>query len=54
VTVHTAADVTAIFYLFTYLLPDLQQERTYTASSAVTCVCNRPWLVSLGKGPLPS
>ncbi|KAJ1116182.1 hypothetical protein NDU88_004400 [Pleurodeles waltl] len=39
VTVRTAADVTAIFYLFTHLLPDLQHERTYTATAAVTCVC---------------
>ncbi|KAJ1180959.1 hypothetical protein NDU88_006170 [Pleurodeles waltl] len=34
--VRTAADVTAIFYLFTHLIPDHQQERTYTASAAVT------------------
>ncbi|KAJ1199550.1 hypothetical protein NDU88_003384 [Pleurodeles waltl] len=33
VTVHTAADVTAIFYLVIHFLPDLQQERTYTASA---------------------
>ncbi|KAJ1134710.1 hypothetical protein NDU88_001157 [Pleurodeles waltl] len=31
-------DVTAIFCLFTHLIPDLQQERTYTASDAVTLV----------------
>ncbi|KAJ1208346.1 hypothetical protein NDU88_003732 [Pleurodeles waltl] len=31
-------DITAIFYLFTHLLPDHQQKRTYTASAAVTCV----------------
>ncbi|KAJ1120687.1 hypothetical protein NDU88_008849 [Pleurodeles waltl] len=33
----TAADVTAIFYLFNHSIPDLRQERTYTASAAVTC-----------------
>ncbi|KAJ1193686.1 hypothetical protein NDU88_002982 [Pleurodeles waltl] len=38
VTVRTAMDVTTNFYLFTHLLPDLKQERTYTASSSVTCV----------------
>ncbi|KAJ1174200.1 hypothetical protein NDU88_006022 [Pleurodeles waltl] len=42
------------FYLFTHLLPDLQQERTYTTSAAVTCVWKRQWLMCLGKGPLPS
>ncbi|KAJ1198710.1 hypothetical protein NDU88_002549 [Pleurodeles waltl] len=47
--VRTATDVTAIFFLFTHLLPDLQQERTYTA--AVTCVWKRQWLMCLGKGP---
>ncbi|KAJ1202653.1 hypothetical protein NDU88_006450 [Pleurodeles waltl] len=30
--------MTAIFYLFTHLIPDLRQERTYTASAAVTCL----------------
>ncbi|KAJ1139313.1 hypothetical protein NDU88_005688 [Pleurodeles waltl] len=50
----TAADVTAIFYLFNHSIPDLRQERTYTASAAVTSVWKRPWLVRLGKGPLPS
>ncbi|KAJ1198154.1 hypothetical protein NDU88_001998 [Pleurodeles waltl] len=34
----TAADVTAIFYLFNHSIPDLRQERTYTASAAVTSV----------------
>ncbi|KAJ1180574.1 hypothetical protein NDU88_005795 [Pleurodeles waltl] len=28
----TAADLTAIFYLLNHSIPDLQQERTYTAS----------------------
>ncbi|KAJ1209631.1 hypothetical protein NDU88_005005 [Pleurodeles waltl] len=50
----TAADVTAIFYLFNHSIPDLRQERTYTASAAVTSVWKRQWLVRLGKGPLPS
>ncbi|KAJ1207733.1 hypothetical protein NDU88_003123 [Pleurodeles waltl] len=36
--VRTTADVTAIFCLFTHLTPDLQQERTYTASAAVALV----------------
>ncbi|KAJ1174716.1 hypothetical protein NDU88_000009 [Pleurodeles waltl] len=36
--VRTAADVTAIFYLFNHSIPDLRQERTYTASAAVTTV----------------
>ncbi|KAJ1081647.1 hypothetical protein NDU88_001825 [Pleurodeles waltl] len=57
--VRTAADVTvayvpAIFYLFNHSIPDLRQERTYTASAAVTSVWKRQWLVRLGKGPLPS
>ncbi|KAJ1190100.1 hypothetical protein NDU88_006839 [Pleurodeles waltl] len=38
VTVRTAADVTAIFYHFNHSIPDLRQERTYTASAAVTSV----------------
>ncbi|KAJ1098090.1 hypothetical protein NDU88_003206 [Pleurodeles waltl] len=50
----TAADMTAIFYLFNHSIPDLRQERTYTASAAVTSVWKRQWLVRLGKGPLPS
>ncbi|KAJ1116539.1 hypothetical protein NDU88_004749 [Pleurodeles waltl] len=50
----TAADVTTIFYLFNHSIPDLRQERTYTASAAVTSVWKRQWLVRLGKGPLPS
>ncbi|KAJ1108794.1 hypothetical protein NDU88_006164 [Pleurodeles waltl] len=54
VTVRTAVDVTAIFYLCTHLQPDLQQEKTYTASAAVTCVWKRQWIECLGKGPLPS
>ncbi|KAJ1215956.1 hypothetical protein NDU88_003562 [Pleurodeles waltl] len=52
--VRPAADVTAIFYLFNHSIPDLRQERTYTASAAVTSVWKRQWLVHLGKGPLPS
>ncbi|KAJ1169983.1 hypothetical protein NDU88_001864 [Pleurodeles waltl] len=36
--VRTAADVTNIFYLFNHSIPDLRQERTYTASAAVTSV----------------
>ncbi|KAJ1127746.1 hypothetical protein NDU88_006139 [Pleurodeles waltl] len=52
--VPTAADVTTIFYLYTHLIPDIQQERTYTASAAVTSVWKRQWLMFLGKGPLPS
>ncbi|KAJ1107742.1 hypothetical protein NDU88_005131 [Pleurodeles waltl] len=31
-------DVTAIFYLFNHSIPDLRQEKTYTASAAVTSV----------------
>ncbi|KAJ1141744.1 hypothetical protein NDU88_008072 [Pleurodeles waltl] len=50
-TVRTAVDVTAIFYLFTHLLPDLQQERTYTACAAVTCVWNLHGSCHRGKGP---
>ncbi|KAJ1208026.1 hypothetical protein NDU88_003416 [Pleurodeles waltl] len=50
----TAVDVAAIFYLFNHSIPDLRQERTYTASAAVTSVWKRQWLVRLGKGPLPS
>ncbi|KAJ1188967.1 hypothetical protein NDU88_005722 [Pleurodeles waltl] len=50
----TAADVTAIFYLFNQSIPDLRQERTYTASAAVTSVWKRQWLVRLEKEPLPS
>ncbi|KAJ1088523.1 hypothetical protein NDU88_001680 [Pleurodeles waltl] len=50
----TAADVTAICYLFNHSIPDLRQERTYTASAAVTSVWKRQWLECLGKGPLPS
>ncbi|KAJ1152594.1 hypothetical protein NDU88_005369 [Pleurodeles waltl] len=42
----TAADVTAIFYLLNHSIPDLRQERTYTASAAVTSVWKRQWLVS--------
>ncbi|KAJ1115229.1 hypothetical protein NDU88_003455 [Pleurodeles waltl] len=42
----TSADVTAIFYQFNHSLPDLRQERTYTASAAVTSVWKRQWLVS--------
>ncbi|KAJ1175710.1 hypothetical protein NDU88_000997 [Pleurodeles waltl] len=41
VTVRTAADVTAIFYHFNHSIPDLRQERTYTARAAVTSVCQR-------------
>ncbi|KAJ1176397.1 hypothetical protein NDU88_001678 [Pleurodeles waltl] len=52
--VRTAADVTAIFYLFNHSIPDLRQERTYTASTAVTSVWKSQWLVRLGKGTLPS
>ncbi|KAJ1186415.1 hypothetical protein NDU88_003196 [Pleurodeles waltl] len=52
--VRTAAEVTAIFYLFNHLIPDLRQERTYTASAAVTSGWKRQWLMRLGKGPLPS
>ncbi|KAJ1150291.1 hypothetical protein NDU88_003086 [Pleurodeles waltl] len=54
VTVRTATDVTAIFYLLNHSIPDLRQERTYTASAAVTSVWKRQWLECLGKGPLPS
>ncbi|KAJ1125536.1 hypothetical protein NDU88_003964 [Pleurodeles waltl] len=43
--VRTAADVTAIFYLLNHSIPDLRQERTYTASAAVTSVWKRQWLV---------
>ncbi|KAJ1190898.1 hypothetical protein NDU88_000217 [Pleurodeles waltl] len=50
----TTADVTAIFYLLNHSIPDLRQERTYTASAAVTSVWKRQWLVRLEKGPLPS
>ncbi|KAJ1216223.1 hypothetical protein NDU88_003829 [Pleurodeles waltl] len=42
----TAADMTAIFYLFNHSIPDLRQERTYTASAAVTSVWKRQWHVS--------
>ncbi|KAJ1190588.1 hypothetical protein NDU88_007326 [Pleurodeles waltl] len=42
VTVCSAVDVTTIFCLFTHLLPDLQQERTYTACAAETYVRNLP------------
>ncbi|KAJ1180619.1 hypothetical protein NDU88_005839 [Pleurodeles waltl] len=52
--VRNAADVTAIFYPFNHSIPDLRQERTYTASAAVTSVWKRQWLVGLGKGLLPS
>ncbi|KAJ1140586.1 hypothetical protein NDU88_006935 [Pleurodeles waltl] len=41
----TTADVTAIFYLFNHSIPDLRQERTYTASAPVTSVWKRQWLV---------
>ncbi|KAJ1168366.1 hypothetical protein NDU88_000292 [Pleurodeles waltl] len=50
----TATDVTDIFYLLNHSIPDLRQERTYTASAAVTSVWKRQWLVRLGKGLLPS
>ncbi|KAJ1148567.1 hypothetical protein NDU88_001395 [Pleurodeles waltl] len=50
----TAADVTAIFCLLNHSIPDLRQERTYTASAAVTSVWKRQWLLRLGKEPLPS
>ncbi|KAJ1178216.1 hypothetical protein NDU88_003463 [Pleurodeles waltl] len=36
--IRTAADVTAIFYLFNHSIPDLRQEKTYTACAAVTLV----------------
>ncbi|KAJ1149012.1 hypothetical protein NDU88_001833 [Pleurodeles waltl] len=42
----TAADVIAIFYLFNHSIPDLRQEKTYTASAAVTSVWKRQWHVS--------
>ncbi|KAJ1208966.1 hypothetical protein NDU88_004345 [Pleurodeles waltl] len=41
----TSTDVTAIFYHFNHSIPDLRQERTYTASAAVTSVWKRQWLV---------
>ncbi|KAJ1091277.1 hypothetical protein NDU88_004404 [Pleurodeles waltl] len=49
--VRTTAEVTAIFYLFNHSIPDLRQERTYTATAAVTSVWKRQWLECLGKGP---
>ncbi|KAJ1186462.1 hypothetical protein NDU88_003243 [Pleurodeles waltl] len=44
--IRTAADVTAIFCLFNHLIPDLRQERTYTASAAVTSV----WTMAAASG----
>ncbi|KAJ1168560.1 hypothetical protein NDU88_000480 [Pleurodeles waltl] len=49
VAVRTAAGVTAIFYLLNHSRPDHPQERTYTASAAVTSVWKRQWLLRLGK-----
>ncbi|KAJ1185491.1 hypothetical protein NDU88_002283 [Pleurodeles waltl] len=50
----TAANVTTIFYLLNHSITDLRQERTYTASAAVTSVWKRQWqLEKLVDGVLP-